>query len=113
MEAVSLSGSVEVTDRTTGRLLARSLSGDVRVEARPEQAADFRLTSTSGRVALSVPESSNLKFSVSTTSGSIDSDLPLSEAERGDRYLKGLLNDPDGSVEISTVSGDVTLGRLE
>jgi hypothetical protein len=131
--ANSISGDVE-TQRLRGPVVARSVSGNVRVaSAGPVEAAsvsgdvyaalgrmpshDLQFRSVSGNVTLEVSPSVDADFRAQTLSGSIDSDFPLQrDRDRGGWVHVGeqahaTLGRGGPSLSVTTVSGNVVLRR--
>ena len=99
------SGSVRITRVVSMKIGAHSVSGSVNADARLVSPCDVRLSTTSGAVRLSIPKETQGRLSVRTTSGGISCDLPLAETVRTRTRVEGVLGEPNGSIEISTVSG--------
>jgi hypothetical protein len=131
--ANTVSGDVE-TQRLRGPVVARSVSGDVRVaSAGPVEAAsvsgnvfaalgrmpshDLQFRSVSGNVTLEVPSAIDADFRAQTLSGSIDSDFPLQrDRDRGGwvhvgEQARATLGRGGPELNVTTVSGDVVLRR--
>lgn len=132
--ANTVSGDVE-TQRLRGPVVARSVSGNVRVaSAGPVEAAsvsgdvyaalgqmpshDLQFRSVSGSVTLEIPSGIDADFRAQTLSGSIDSDFPLQrDRDRGGWVHVGeqahaTLGRGGPSLSVTTVSGDVVLRRV-
>lgn len=99
----SASGRIRLTAASVDALSAKTASGDIScaLDAVPSAC---KLRSTSGEVALGLPEDAGFTASIRTTSGDFESDFPLKKDGRG--YTCG---NGGAEIEISTTSGDVSI----
>lgn len=125
----SVSGPVELTDarareiemkgtsgHVTGRaidcsrLTAESASGSVSVEFVPSAPADVtaNVGSISGGVSVVAPRNFAGRIEMSTTSGSVQSDLPIQvQGRMSTKHLSGSVGQGSGSLTLRTTSGSV------
>ncbi len=129
VELDSGSGSVTVAGMETGRLVVDTGSGtitltgvscpDVRVDTgsgavEVELQTDVEslvVDTGSGSVTLRLPEDVGARVEVDTGSGGIDVDLPLEIREVRRDFLRGLLGDGRGTIQVDTGSGRIHLLR--
>ena len=99
----SASGRIRLTAASVDALSAKTASGDIScaLDAVPSAC---KLRSTSGEVALGLPEDAGFTASIRTTSGDFESDFPLKKDGRGYTCGSG-----GAEIEISTTSGDVSI----
>ena len=129
----SVSGDVEVSG-VTGRLRASAVSGDVRVKNvsgsanvssvsgdvevevdRLDGSDDMKFASVSGDVVVKMPSNLDADVDISSMSGSIKTDFPIEvrEERHGPRtYARGRLGSGSRRLNMSSVSGDLTLNRF-
>jgi DUF4097 and DUF4098 domain-containing protein YvlB len=125
----STSGSVELSDArakdvemrgTSGRVVGReidcsrlsaeSASGSVSVEFAPSAPADVtaHIGSISGGVNVTVPRGFAGRVELSTTSGGIQSDLPIQvQGRMNKKHLSGSIGQGSGGLTLRTTSGSV------
>ena len=131
VEATSVSGDVDVSG-AHGDITAGSVSGDVHldhlhansieahsvsggVEVSVDELTgrgDFKFHSVSGDVTLSVPRDFGADLSMTTVSGDIDSDFPITIGGTGRvnrRSVNGRIGSGGRKLDVSTVSGDLRL----
>ncbi len=111
VRAASVSGDVTLRNLHATSVRAGSVSGDVDVGI-AELSGDgpLRLRSVSGDVTLTVPRGLDADFSMSTVSGDLDTDFPLTLSGRmGRRSINARIGKGGRDLSISTVSGDVRL----
>lgn len=112
--AVSLttvSGEVTIVDGHPPTVHAKSVSGDVTLDLRPEGAVEVDVTTVSGDLTIRVPASTGMDVDVMSTSGDIASAFDGVEVSRspGAHRLSGRIGDGTGRVRGRSVSGRVAL----
>jgi DUF4097 and DUF4098 domain-containing protein YvlB len=101
------SGSVRVSG-VRGALRVKTGSGSIRASGEPT--GDWRLRASSGTVTLQVPEDVGFELDAHTSSGSIESDHPITLVGRlSKRELRGTVRGGGPLVEVSTSSGSVRI----
>lgn len=117
IDAASVSGSVTVrSSMPVSRGEFESVSGDVTVEIPLAKGGNLDVESVSGRVRLAVQGELNARVGVETgPGGDIENGFSEQRPERerysGSESLELRLGDGDGSIDISVVSGTVTLEK--
>ena len=112
LRARSTSGNVHVGE-INGTVSGRSTSGNVEVEiAQLSGAGDMEFVSTSGNVRVKLPSNLDADVRMSTTSGGLKTDFPLTieEPERGPgRRAAGRVGGGSRNLRLSSTSGSVSL----
>lgn len=111
VRAASVSGDLTLRGLYATSVHASSVSGDVDVGV-AQLSGDGPLTfrSVSGDVTVTVPQGLNADFSMSTVSGDLNTDFPLTLSGRlGRRSIHARIGNGGRDLSISTVSGDVRL----
>jgi DUF4097 and DUF4098 domain-containing protein YvlB len=112
VNASSTSGNVHVGE-INGTVSGRSTSGNVEVEiAQLSGAGDMEFGSTSGNVRVKMPANLDADVRMSTTSGGLKTDFPLTieEPERGSgRRAAGRIGGGSRNLRLSSTSGSVSL----
>jgi hypothetical protein len=108
----TVSGELSLEAFSGGSVRLTTVSGDVVAdlqEAGPTGSADVH--TTSGAVLLRLPANASQTVRVKSVSGHLRSAFPNLHSDRspGHRRLGGSLGDGDGTVEVATVSGAVSL----
>lgn len=115
IKASSASGTVRVAD-ASGTVNASSASGDVEVElTRLEGDGDMRFSSASGDVHVRMPTNIDARVSMSTVSGSIETNFPIEV--KTNRYgpgsrAEGQLGSGSRTLKLSSASGNVSLKSI-
>lgn len=113
VQASSVSGDVRLEHLHATSVRANTVSGtiDVRVDE-PTGRGDFTFHSVSGDITLEVPKGFGADLSLTTVSGDINSDFPvtLGGSNRWSRRrLEARVGDGGRRLDVSTVSGDLKL----
>jgi DUF4097 and DUF4098 domain-containing protein YvlB len=115
ISAKSVSGDVTLSN-TSGIISASSVSGNVQAQiTRLEGNGDLKFSSISGNVNVQAPANSNAEISMSSVSGSLDTDFPIQiqSASFGPGHsAHGRVGSGGNNLHISTVSGKVSLTRI-
>jgi Putative adhesin len=115
LRASAVSGDVKVKN-VSGSVSVNSVSGDVEVEVdRLEGSDDMKFSSVSGDVNVKMPANLDAEVDISSLSGSIKTDfgIEVREEPHGTRtYARGRLGSGSRRVNMSSISGDLSLRRL-
>ena len=109
--ATSVSGDVRMDDLDASSVHAESVSGNVHVTIRALTGdGDLMFKSVSGDVAVTVPRTLDAEFSMSSVSGNLETDFPITIRGRMERRdVHARIGKGGRRLEVSTVSGDVRL----
>jgi len=115
INASSVSGNVHV-GKVGGTVNAKSTSGNVEVEILSlEGAGDLQFGSVSGNVRVKLPGNLDAEVSLSTMSGDLKTDFPLTieKSKWGSgQKANGRVGSGARNLKMSSVSGDLSLQRL-
>ncbi|GAA2256238.1 MULTISPECIES: DUF4097 family beta strand repeat-containing protein [Kitasatospora] len=109
----TVSGRVTLVAGEAEKVQANSVSGDVTLDLDVETAADIRVTTVSGAVGVRLPSLADTQVEAGTTSGDLTStfdELKLG-GTWGAKKLSGQLGSGSGRLQVTTVSGAVTVLR--
>jgi len=112
VSASSVSGNVVLDHLHANSINANSVSGDVDVKVDELTGrGDFTFHSVSGDVTLEVPRDFGAELSMTTVSGDIDSDFPitLGNGRMNRRSMNARIGAGGRRLDVSTVSGDLRL----
>lgn len=118
VSATTVSGDVSMRDVRARLVTAKSMSGDVEFAGPIATDGRYEVNAHSGTVTLRLPSEVNGTLTLSTFSGGIDSDIPLtiggdgrSGPTRGRDIETRLGSGTGGRIVVSTFSGDVEIRR--
>jgi len=114
VETTSVSGDIDLRAVNARYVRAKSTSGDITFDGVVDTAGRYELGSHSGSVYLTVPQGTGALLTVSTYSGTIDSDFPitLKPGEHGIGTTKRFtfeIGKGDARISAESFSGDITI----
>lgn len=116
--ATTVSGDLSLRDVRARLVTAKSMSGDVDFAGSIAADGRYEMTSHSGTITLRLPGDVNGMLTLSTFSGGIDSDIPITIGgadrtgrARGREIETRLGSGSGGTIVLSTFSGDVEIRR--
>ncbi|HUK91969.1 MAG TPA: DUF4097 family beta strand repeat-containing protein [Blastocatellia bacterium] len=113
VNANSSSGNVGVNN-ARGEVSARTSSGDVEVRiSQLKPGASYDFGTSSGNVTVSVPAALDAEVSMSTSSGSVNCDFPITvQGKLSPHRIHGVIGGGSGKIRMESSSGNVTLRRI-
>jgi DUF4097 and DUF4098 domain-containing protein YvlB len=114
VEATSVSGDIDLRNVIARYVRAKSTSGDVTYDGIVDATGRYEMGSHSGSVYLTVPQNTGALLTVSTYTGTIDSDFPITLMP-GDHGLSTTkrftfsIGKGDARISAESFSGDITL----
>ncbi len=99
---IEVLGAKSDLDLTTG-------SGSLTVEGNPAPHAFWEVRARSGDVLLKVPSNASFTFSARTSSGDIETQIPMEVTERSRRELRGRVGSGEARITVQTSAGAITL----
>jgi DUF4097 and DUF4098 domain-containing protein YvlB len=112
VDANSVSGDVHLDRLRSTSIRANSVSGDIDVQAdQLSGRGDLSFHTVSGDVTLELPRSFDADVTMSTVSGSMDSDykMTMNNGSMSRRNINARIGNGGRRLEFNTVSGDVRL----
>jgi DUF4097 and DUF4098 domain-containing protein YvlB len=115
-EGETVSGSIELQNAVGRFIRSHTTSGDLTYEGSIDPSGRYELSAHSGDIRLAIPSNSSAQLSVSTWSGTLDSDFPITlrpgEHGIGSGQAKRFTFDVGGGaarIDVETFSGDITI----
>jgi DUF4097 and DUF4098 domain-containing protein YvlB len=116
-EGETVSGSIELHNAAGRYVRSHTTSGDLVYEGGIDPTGRYELSAHSGDIRLDIPSNASAQLSVSTWSGTLDSDFPITlrpgEHGIGTGQAKRFTFDIGGGaarISAETFSGDITIG---
>ena len=107
----SVSGDLTMADGSVEKLDAKTVSGRVTADIELDKGAALRVATISGEVAIRLPSEASTRVELRSTTGRVQSEFDGLTASRspGASTLTGTLGSGAGRLQVTTVSGQVTL----
>lgn len=112
VEAETVSGDLELHDVVAKQVRTNTTSGDLDFDGQILDAGRYDFNTHSGEIRLELPPAVGAQLSISTFSGAIDSDFPitLKAGEHGSsKRLNFTLGQGSARINAETFSGDINL----
>lgn len=103
------SGDVTVTGGAGKVVAIESVSGDTRFDTFEPSISALNIRTVSGDVHVCVPDGLDCRVMLSTMRGSVNAEIPLTDEVRDEHRLTGRLGEGTGTIDVSAITGDVTL----
>lgn len=118
-DITTVSGDVDISDGVSRNLRLQSTSGDLSYGGTIDTSGRYDLTTHSGDVELRIPKSASAQMTVSTWSGTIDSEFPivLRPGEHGigissTKHFTFDIGRGESRIDAETFSGDITIRTI-
>lgn len=108
VQASSSSGDL-IMDQIEGGLDLKTSSGDIEVKTKILPRCEYHVETSSGSVDFLLPENSDAQVTLKTSSGDINSELPLTLHSISGNLLEGELGSGGPEIHLVTSSGDIEL----
>ena len=108
------SGTITLTDIRSRLVRAETVSGSVLFQGAIEPAGRYEFASHSGSIRLTLPPSTGAQLSLSTFSGSLSSDFPITLEPRsrsGEKRLEFRVGNGGARLSAETFSGSISITR--
>ena len=109
MKARASSGDISITASSGKVMSVETASGNVTVDLEETITGTLNVRTVNGNVLATIPDGSDCRVSLSTLRGSVQSSLPLTDEARADSRITGRLGSGTGTLDISAVTGNITL----
>ncbi len=108
INARTASGDVRLRECGGKAIAVETVSGDVDAEL-DQPVAGLNIRTVSGGAEIKVPDGSDCRVSLSSLRGEVECDLDLQDEAREDQRITGRLGEGSGVLDVSAVTGDITL----
>ncbi len=107
----SVSGDINAASLISGKTQSQTVSGDIQIRFSQPYSGSIQVSSVSGDVQLALVQGSDVRASLSTTSGSLRCEHDASSVQAGETLWSGQLGSGTGTLNVQTISGDIHLLR--
>ena len=127
LEVETTSGEIKLRGVASSNVRTETVSGDVEFRGALDKSGRYEFKSHSGTIHVGIPEGTGASFSVTTFSGSVDSDLPMTLQPSSDppqgsnrgrrgtgrRNMEFTIGGGGARVTATSFSGDITIERAK
>lgn len=109
VNARTATGQVKITGGAGKVISVESVSGDVHVDCQEPIVGTLNVRTVNGDAKISLPDGNDCRVSLSTLRGVATCNMPLVDEARTDQRVTGRLGNGMGSLDVSAVTGDVSV----
>lgn len=109
VSARTASGDIRVEDADVKTLAVECVSGDATVDLRQPVTGAINVRTVSGDATVGVPDGSDCRVGISTVRGHAYCGINLEDEAKADNRITGRIGAGTGSLDVSAVTGDVSL----
>jgi DUF4097 and DUF4098 domain-containing protein YvlB len=109
INARTASGNVKISQASGKTISVEAVSGDVDIDLDSPVTGSLNVRTVSGDSLVSIVDGSDCRVSLSTLRGEVASAIKLEDEAKGDQRITGRLGEGKGSLDISAVTGNVSL----
>lgn len=109
----SATGNISVHAGTGKTVSIEAVSGNVFYDAEAPVVGTLNVRTVNGNAEVFVPAGSDARVAVSTLRGVASTEIELNDRAQSDQRVTGTIGDGMGSIEISAVTGNVSLSQKE
>ena len=119
LRAETVSGDVRLRDITSRSVRAHSTSSDVSFDGTIDPSGRYELASHSSSVSITIPANTSAQIAVSTWTGSVDSDFPITlqpgehrmGSSRSKQFTFAVGSGSGARISLESFSGDIAIRR--
>ncbi len=105
----SNTGSIKVRNSHGKVLSYETVAGEIDLDINEPVTGSLNVRTVNGNVLVGVPDGCESRVSLSTIKGSVKCSLELEDSLRSEERISGRLGDGSGAIDVSTVTGNLTL----
>jgi len=107
--ARSATGNLRLSESSGKVVSIESVSGDVHAILGEPVTGNLNVRTVNGNATVAVPDGSDCRVSLSTLRGTVECGLVLQDEARQDQRITGRLGAGTGTLDVSAVTGDITV----
>jgi DUF4097 and DUF4098 domain-containing protein YvlB len=116
IESLNFSGNISVStaggdiylDGSNGKISGATEGGDIKLHYKGEN-KEIKLTTSGGDIEVTLPSNFAADCKLTTYSGEINSEIPITVSKKTDMKLKGTMNGGGELLKCSTSGGDINI----
>ncbi len=107
----AVSGDIHAKSLTATSLQAQTVSGDVDLQLDTSFSGVMQLNTVSGDLQVAMPEGSNLRITLGTSSGEMNCEHSAQDVNATQTFWSGTLGTGAGTLNVQTISGNIHIKK--
>ncbi|MEI8282132.1 MAG: DUF4097 family beta strand repeat-containing protein [Armatimonadota bacterium] len=109
MNVRSASGNISIRGSSGKSVAVEAVSGDISIDLVEPVSGSMSVRTVNGNAWISIPDGSDARVAVTTLRGMAETSIELQDRAQNDQRITGRLGDGNGTIDISAVTGNVSL----
>ncbi|MBI1334315.1 MAG: DUF4097 family beta strand repeat protein [Armatimonadetes bacterium] len=110
MNLRSASGNISIRSSSGKTIAVEAVSGDISIDVIEPVTGSMNVRTVNGNAWISIPDGSDARVAVTTLRGLAQTSIELEDRAQNDQRITGRLGAGNGSIDVSAVTGNVSLG---
>ncbi len=109
MNLRSASGNISIAQSSGKTIAVEAVSGNISIDVTEPVVGSMNIRTVNGNASISIPDGSDARVAVTTLRGFAETSIELQDRAQNDQRITGRLGDGNGTIDISAVTGNVSL----
>lgn len=109
MNLRSASGNITIRGSSGKTIAVEAVSGDISIDVVEPVTGSMSVRTVNGNAWISIPDGSDARVAVTTLRGMAETAIELDDRAQNDQRITGRLGDGNGTIDVSAVTGNVSL----
>ena len=109
MNLRSASGNISIRGSSGKTIAVEAVSGDISIDVVEPITGSMSVRTVNGNAWISIPDGSDARVAVTTLRGMAETSIELEDRAQNDQRITGRLGEGNGTIDISAVTGNVSL----
>ena len=109
MNLRSASGNITIRGSSGKTIAVEAVSGDISIDVVEPVTGSMNVRTVNGNAWISIPDGSDARVAVTTLRGLAETAIELQDRAQNDQRITGRLGDGNGTIDVSAVTGNVSL----
>ncbi len=109
MNLRSASGNISIRGSSGKTIAVEAVSGDISIDVNEPVTGSMSVRTVNGNAWISIPDGSDARVAVTTLRGMADTSIELEDRAQNDQRITGRLGAGNGTIDVSAVTGNVSL----
>ncbi len=109
MNLRSASGNISIRGSSGKTIAVEAVSGDISIDVNEPVSGSMSVRTVNGNAWISIPDGSDARVAVTTLRGMAETSIELEDRAQNDQRITGRLGAGNGTIDVSAVTGNVSL----